>query len=60
MATSVVARVRKINIQTTAQRRTGVVAGFNYVIGVGLKKITVGTTEPVNPKEGDLWIDTAA
>lgn len=24
----------------------------------GFEKITVGTIEPVNPAEGDLWIDT--
>jgi hypothetical protein len=25
---------------------------------VGFNKITVGTSQPVNPSEGDLWVDT--
>lgn len=29
-----------------------------YVIGAGLTKITVGTTEPTSPNIGDLWVDT--
>ena len=28
-----------------------------YVIGDGVKKITVGATEPVAPSVGDLWVD---
>ena len=29
------------------------------ILGVGLKTITVSPTQPKNPKEGDLWVDTA-
>lgn len=29
-----------------------------YVIGDGVRKMTVGTTEPTSPAIGDLWIDT--
>jgi Cu/Ag efflux protein CusF len=29
-----------------------------FVIGSGLTKITVGTTEPSTPSTGDLWVDT--
>lgn len=28
------------------------------VVGSGTSKITVSDTEPVNPQEGDIWIDT--
>lgn len=31
---------------------------LNYILGDGVKKITVGTTPPVNPTPGDVWIDT--
>jgi hypothetical protein len=29
-----------------------------YPIGDGVRKITAGTTQPINPSVGDLWIDT--
>lgn len=29
-----------------------------FIIGDGVKKIIVGTTQPLNPNIGDLWIDT--
>lgn len=29
-----------------------------FIIGSGIAKITVGTTEPSNPTTGDLWVDT--
>lgn len=28
------------------------------VEGVGVSKITVGTSEPADPQVGDLWVDT--
>lgn len=28
------------------------------IIGSGIDKITVGTTQPTSPTTGDLWIDT--
>jgi len=28
------------------------------ITGSGVDKITVGTTQPVGPTTGDLWIDT--
>lgn len=30
-----------------------------YIIGVGVRRITVSDTEPLNPEVGDLWIDTS-
>lgn len=30
----------------------------NYIIGDGVHKITVGTSQPTNPQVGDLWCDT--
>jgi len=29
-----------------------------YIVGDGIAKITVGTTEPTSPGIGDIWIDT--
>jgi len=37
---------------------TGTVKGSNIIDGVGVAKITVGTTEPTSPATGDLWLDT--
>ena len=37
---------------------TGTVKGSNIIDGVGVAKITVGTTEPTSPAIGDLWLDT--
>lgn len=33
-------------------------SGDNFIIGVGVHTITVGTTAPSSPKIGDLWVDT--
>lgn len=33
------------------------VAPNNYIVGDGVKKITVSATPPSNPAVGDLWID---
>lgn len=30
-----------------------------YIEGEGVYKITVAATEPENPEEGDLWVDTS-
>lgn len=33
-------------------------AGGGGIVGDGVAKITVGTTAPVGPAIGDLWVDT--
>ena len=30
-----------------------------YIIGDGVKKITMATTPPLSPEVGDIWIDTS-
>jgi len=36
---------------------TGRVDGSNIISGVGINKLTVGTTEPTGQEVGDLWLD---
>ena len=36
----------------------GIITGSNIISGDGVRKITVGTTEPTSPAIGDLWVDT--
>jgi len=28
-----------------------------YLVGDGVRKVTVGPTEPINPDVGDIWIE---
>jgi len=37
---------------------TGTVLGSNIISGDGIKKITVGVTQPTSPQIGDIWLDT--
>lgn len=38
--------------------KTDIIQGGG-IVGDGIKKITVGNVAPLNPSEGDIWIDTS-
>jgi hypothetical protein len=51
---------RKGNIMLTKSDLNKAVKPNNVIVGDGVCKITVGPTEPADPVDGDLWIDTSS
>lgn len=46
-----------IGVKLTKEDVQKAVYPNNYIEGDGVTKITVSTTPPVNPQQGDLWVD---
>ena len=48
-----------IGVKITPEDVSKAVYPNNYIIGDGIKKITMATAPPASPEVGDIWIDTS-
>lgn len=49
-----------MGVKVTEEDINASLVPFNIVKGKGVKRVFVQDTEPDDPQEGDIWIDTSS